>query len=262
MPKYIKGKDGKFKGSIPDMGSAPSTISNLPKKAAHLDKKVARGVGKQPYEQDSHSSPVAEYFSGLESRSDTTQDSYFNHDTESFTDAHVDYAEGNNIISIGSEVSKSLSGVAMPDSGDNNILKAEILNIYFDSRKTLEEKRFTNMSEAKVWIAERLNARTQLVGRFHELVSDNPDKLKASLEAKLSQSGRGDLTPIRVEKFIHSEGVEVNGSIIKVDKTKNPFTAAVNVSKNDNTPFTGEHEFHNNDDMRAVMYGLFVAFSE
>lgn len=262
MPKYIKGKDGKFKGSIPDMGSAPSTISNLPKKAANLDKKVARGVGKQPYEHPNPSSPTNEYSSALESRSDTTQDSYFNHDTGSFKDAHVDYAESNNIVSLSSEVSKSLSGVAMPDSEDNNILKAEILNIYFDSRKTLEEKHFTNMSEAKVWIAERLNARTQLVGRFHELASKDPDKLKASLESKLLQSGRGDLTPIRIEKFIHSDGVEVNGSIIKVDKTKNPFTAAVNVSKNDNTPFAGEHEFHNNDDMRAVMYGLFVAFSE
>lgn len=277
MKKYIKGKDGKFKGSLPspasipavpsgDLPKVPSSASNPNGETKRLESKVAvRGFSmseeERNYVNNFATNLHKERLAGAVAKPEYLSISA---GVEKHDDAFLYMREDDFCLSVYSKEFKGFTGVAIEDDDNPGLYNASLGSSSFNSMaEDLLEKQFDSLDEAEKWLTEELNKRTYVMSKFRNLIKEDPYGLEKTITSKLEQMGRGDLVPIVPSLYSMGDGVKINGSQVLISYTAVPFgNVGVLVGKGANSPISGLHGYSRSEDKEAVLFGLFVALSE
>jgi hypothetical protein len=282
MAKYIKGKDGKFKGSLPDAVSVPKrTTSNaLPK----IPNKSNTGSSSQDSKE---STPVeannilgfdSEYLRNFyqQRERDKIEEAIIvpeylslpNLDTE-FEDAYVEYEEKDYMVSLHSKAAPAIKGIAGVDMGENNNGKysASVYSIYGDASSPLEIAEFDSLDESTVWLKKEINKRTHIISTFNNIVENDEAGLTKTIEARLTEIGREYLVPINNDNYYPNyyadiELPEINGLQIIVEPGKFGRGAIVYIGQTKDSRLVPQHIYYGKNARKAVLFGLFITLAK
>lgn len=282
MTKYIKGKDGKFKGSLPDAVSAPKrhTSNALPKIPNKPNPSNPSQNSKEgtPAEANNLLGFDSEYLRNFyqQRERDKTQEatvvpeylSLPDLDTE-FEDVYVEYEEKDYLVSVYSKAVPAIRGTAGLDIGNNNNgeYSASVYSIYGDTSSPLEIAEFDSLEESTVWLKKEINKRTNIISTFNSIVKNDEAGLTKTIEAKLTEIGREDLVPINNENYYPnyydgSELPEINGLQIIMEPGKFGRGAIVHIGQTKDSRLVPQHIYYGKNARKAVLFGLFITLAK
>lgn len=157
--KYIQGKDGKFKGSLPSMGSAPAGLPVLPSKIADFTVPTAT--------EASYHNLAAEYAAKKKAKAE-------------FPLVDETYEEAGEIY-YGSSLSSELEGNLTYDEG---AYVATVISNFDEGSEYLEEEFFVDRAAAETWLKEAISERLTPMREFTEGWENNRIAFLHDLEAE------------------------------------------------------------------------------
>jgi len=157
--KYIKGKDGKFAGSVPSTGSAPSGVPTIPSKTPDL---ITPDASSENYRQ-----LALQYAAKQKVNAE-------------FPIVDERYEE-NGEVYLGSSISTELEGKLTYDDG---AYIATVVSNFDEGSEYIDEAFFTDSSEAETWLKEEITTRLTPIKEFAEGWENNRVAFLHDLEAE------------------------------------------------------------------------------
>lgn len=158
--KYIKGKDGKFRGSVPDGKSVPTS----------LPQSFAPPVSSTDPEKYSALTDVYDKFKNAQEKRDFEIQAWRG-DT------------GGASLYVNSKVD-DISATVMESSDGKFTATVDVK--YLDEHSCVDEKKFDSPVEAEQWAEEQLSRRTSAIKSFNESWEADAEQLRSNNEARVS----------------------------------------------------------------------------
>jgi hypothetical protein len=269
--KYIKGKDGKFKGSLPDPTMLPQPpVSNSLPPLPPATPAAPSGSYEASISRIHDAELIERFYANLAAERYEAAEVNPEYLTipkvdDTYRDAYMEYEEDDYCMTVMSKKFKSLGGAVIQDDNDETVYNAEVSSTYFGPFVGLASKQFPSIQAAKPWLIEETNKRSIVLAKFKEVYESDEIGLQKTIETKLVEIGREDLVPLDHRMFSRDEGLEVNGSKVKIDYTMYPLgNVGIQIEKRDKAhpDETEAHVHYYKEGNKAVLFGLFVALSE
>lgn len=292
--RYLKGKDGKFSGSIPGAPKLPKSAASLPT-IPGSPLSVTRG-GKNPTSPEAASIPSA----SSQNLSNSLDNAYRamaaaieerrpkfhemktheerierliefrnaepNPELISFKSVpevliSTEMSEPGYATVYGSRQHKTYSAVAKLNE-ETNKFEATVINSVFNHSNELATDTFDSEDEAKQFAKENLAHHLQIVDKFRNAMNNNRSTLLATLESELISDGYLKLAPLEEEgKFlaIASGKLPIRDCEFKFDFGRG-LNSSVIVSKKNPDGTTSKYDYAAKDIERVALFALFIAY--
>lgn len=277
MTKYIKGKDGKFKGSIPNPPGMPSSLTPPPAPpvpAASSDNKIPRGLAEAYREMAAAMLESIPKFTRDDSpdemlrkltdfRMSEPNPDYLKPVTNPEPEIRVNIEEPGLGIVYGSKDHKTYRASVILNE-ETGLFEAEIYNSVFDREVMLEESAFSDETEAREYAKQHLSHHLAVVSKFRHLMNTDRRALQVTLEAELLLDGYLKLTPLEEEdKFraLATGKLPIRDSQFEINYGRG-LNTSITVSKPNKNGGITKYDYAANDLDKVIWFGVFVALHE
>jgi hypothetical protein len=266
--KYIKDKQGRFQGSVPDKKAIPTPVSQLPQKMAQPASETSSQNSPRAWDVDAiksfyesrekaHEAERQEGVRGLPANPSYLQGLENYPDDIRLKHHEEDY--------YGRYEAKSVKGYAGEYILEDDESKFRA-HVGPESQMATEEcgetAFFATEEEASEWCQARLSERTRKLRKFKDIQDNNPEELQATLDKTLEAHGKVALLyEDGMQAMQRPGGVSLNGATIEIDSTASPFTNTVTVSRERNGRVEVD-SYQSNDATKCATFGIFVALHD
>lgn len=277
MAKYIKGKDGKFKGSIPNPPTIPSSLTlppapsvpsfssneKFPKELVDSYREMATAYMDSIPKFTTKDSPEERLNKLKEFRMSEPNPAYLTSETNPVPNIRLEIEEPGLIIEYGCKDHKTYHASVVPNE-ETGLYEVTVYNNVFNHDVMLEEAVFSDEDEAREYAKDHLKHHLTVVSKFRHLMHSDRRALQTTLEAELLSDGYLKLMPLEEEdKFraLATGKLPIRDSQFEITYGRG-LNTSITVSKPNKNGGITKYDYAANDLDRVIWFGVFVALHE